>query len=71
MKLVKNEKGAIQLIVFIGVILILTVVLFVSVVYMVYFKKNTNDADVNNKSNNVADVMRINEDNNSVSVEWR
>ena len=71
MKLVKNEKGAIQLIVFIGVILILTVVLFVSVVYMVYFKKNTNESDVNNKSNNVADVMRINEDNNSVSVEWR
>ena len=71
MKLVKNEKGAIQLIVFIGVILILTAVLFVSVVYMVYFKKNTNEADVNNKSNNVADVMRTNEDNNSVSVEWR
>ena len=64
MSIIKNEKGAIQLIVFIGVILILTAVLFVATVYMVYFKKDMKEVNLNNEQQ-----PQIRVEENSTKVE--
>ena len=68
----KNERGKIQLITFIGVILILTVVLFVLVVYMKITDKKKENIDINNVVSGKSNIIE-NETNelNEVGKEYQ
>ena len=60
-KKLKNQRGGIQLIVFIGVILILTIVLFVIVVFSRINKKQENTNTVANESSSPSIIATSNE----------